>query len=139
MIENSQPSWEPTREAQFWPTSTGGIFARRSSAFTTGFWRRQTPPACKLRSPRPPCRNADRLRHVASPIAHTFAGFWTFLILAAQLKTRLTAQWRQWLPRLGVLILLANLPDLDFLPGCFDGNATQVHRAFRHSLTLANS
>jgi membrane-bound metal-dependent hydrolase YbcI (DUF457 family) len=74
---------------------------------------------------------------VASPIAHTFAGFWTFLILAAQLKTRLTAQWRQWLPRLAVLVLLANLPDLDFLPGCFDGNANQLHRSFTHSLTFA--
>src|SRR5437764_1072385 len=39
MIERSRPSWELTREPQFWPTSTGGIFARRSSAFTTGFWR----------------------------------------------------------------------------------------------------
>ena len=137
MIENSQPSWAPTREPRSWPTSTGGIFARRLSAFTTGFWRRQSPPACKLRSPHPPRRNADRLRHVASPIAHTFAGFWTFLILAAQLKTRLAAQWRQWLPRLGVLIVLANLPDLDFLPGCFDGNANHLHRGFTHSLTFA--
>jgi len=74
---------------------------------------------------------------VASPIAHTFAGFWTFLILAAQLKTRLAAQWRQWHPPLGVLILLANLPDLDFLPGCFDGNAKNVHHSFTHSLTFA--
>src|SRR5437763_4334593 len=137
MIENSQPSWAPTREPRSWPTSTGGIFARRLSAFTTGFWRGQRSPACKLRSPRPPRRNADRLRHVASPIAHTFAGFWTFLILAAQLKTRLAAQWRQWLPQLGVLILLANLPDLDFLPGCFDGNANHLHRGFTHSLTFA--
>ena len=74
---------------------------------------------------------------MASPIAHTFAGFWTFLILAAQLKSRLVAQWRQWLPRLGVLIFLANLPDLDFLPGWLDGNANQLHRSFTHSLTFA--
>src|SRR6266705_4576299 len=137
MIEHSRPSWEPTREPRFWPTSIGGIFARRSSAFTTGFWSRQSPPACRLRSPRPPRRNADKLPHVSSPIAHTYAGFWSFLILAAQLKTRLAAQWRQWLPRLGVLIVLANLPDLDFLPGCFDGNANHLHRGFTHSLTIA--
>jgi len=74
---------------------------------------------------------------VASPIAHTFAGFWTFLILAAQLKTRLAAQWSQWLPRLGVLIVLANLPDLDFLPVCFDRNAKNLHHSFTHSLTFA--
>jgi membrane-bound metal-dependent hydrolase YbcI (DUF457 family) len=72
---------------------------------------------------------------VASPIAHTFAGFWTFLILAAQLKNRLAAQWREWLPRLGVLILLANLPDLDLLPACF--GVKNAHHSFTHSLTVA--
>ena len=72
---------------------------------------------------------------MASPIAHTFAGFWTFLILAAQLKTRLAAQWREWLPRLGVLLLLANLPDLDLLPTCF--GAKNLHHSFTHSLTVA--
>ena len=74
---------------------------------------------------------------MASPIAHTFAGFWTFLILAAQLKTRLAAQWREWLPRLGVLIFVANLPDLDFLFYCFDRNAKNLHHSFTHSLTFA--
>jgi len=74
---------------------------------------------------------------VASPIAHTFAGFWTFLILAGQLKTRLAAQWREWLPRLGVLILLANSPDLDFFLYCFDPNAKNLHHSFTHSLTFA--
>jgi len=74
---------------------------------------------------------------VASPIAHTFAGFWIFLILAAQLKTRLATQWREWLPRLGVLILVANLPDLDFLFYCFDRNAKNLHHSFTHSLTFA--
>ena len=74
---------------------------------------------------------------MASPIAHTFAGFWTFLILAAQWKRWLAAQWRQWVPQLGVLILLANLPDLDFLPGWLDGDANQLHLSFTHSLTFA--
>ncbi len=36
-----------------------------------------------------------------------------------------------------MLIVLANLPDLDFLPGCFDGNANHLHRGFTHSLTFA--
>ena len=74
---------------------------------------------------------------MASPIAHTFAGFWTFLVLAAQLKTRLTAQWHEWLPRLGALILLANLPDLDFLLYWFDPSAKNLHHSFTHSLTFA--
>ena len=73
---------------------------------------------------------------MASPIAHSFAGFWTSLVLRRPAKTRLIGHWRQYLPRLGVLILLANAPDLDVLitPG-FPGNA--LHRGFTHSLTVA--
>jgi membrane-bound metal-dependent hydrolase YbcI (DUF457 family) len=73
---------------------------------------------------------------MASPIAHSFAGFWTFLILAKQLKIRLAAQWRQYLPQLLVLVSLANLPDLDFLFG-FGSHANDLHRGFTHSLTVA--
>ena len=73
---------------------------------------------------------------MASPIAHSFAGFWTSLCQRGHFKTQLTAHWRQYLPRLGVLILLANAPDLDlFLPPGFPNNA--VHRGFTHSLTVA--
>ena len=73
---------------------------------------------------------------MASPIAHSFAGFWTFLALRGRSKTRLATHWRQYLPQLGVLILLANLPDLDLLitPG-FPANA--LHRGFTHSLAAA--
>lgn len=66
---------------------------------------------------------------MASPVAHTFAGFWTFLILAAQRKIRLSEQWRQYLPHLGILVLLANLPDVDFFIG--------HHRGPTHSLAAA--
>src|SRR5215472_10559594 len=59
MNEHSQLSWAPTRESRSWPTSTGGIFARRSSAFTTGFWRRQSPPGCDLKLLRLPRRIAE--------------------------------------------------------------------------------
>src|SRR6266571_6879360 len=73
---------------------------------------------------------------MASPIAHSFAGFWTFLCLRAHFKTQLAAHWQQYLPRLGVLILLANAPDLDlFITPGFPGNA--LHRGFTHSLTVA--
>src|SRR6184192_3973716 len=67
MIEHSQPSWGPTREPRSWPTSTGGIFARRSSAFTTGFWMaRESTPLKLLNSPRLPRQNADKLRGLAN-------------------------------------------------------------------------
>ena len=68
---------------------------------------------------------------MASPIAHSFAGLWTFLCQRGHFKTQLTAHWRQYLTPLGVLILLANAPDLDL----FLGNA--LHRGFTHSLTAA--
>src|SRR6266436_3415305 len=68
---------------------------------------------------------------MASPIAHSFAGFWTFVCQRGHFKTQLTAHWREYLLPLGVLILLANAPDLDLLLG----NA--VHRGFTHSLTVA--
>ena len=68
---------------------------------------------------------------MASPIAHSFAGFWTFAYQRGHFKRQLTAHWRQCLLPLGVLILLANAPDLDLLLG----NA--VHRGFTHSLAAA--
>jgi len=74
---------------------------------------------------------------MASPIAHSFAGFWTFLAFAKQLQVRLSAQWRQYLVRLGVLVLLANLPDFDFLISfALLGNGS-LHHEFTHSLAAA--
>ena len=73
---------------------------------------------------------------MASPIAHSIAGFWTSLAARRGLTGKVAAEGRQYLPRLGVLILLANAPDLDlFLPPGFPNNA--LHRGFTHSLTLA--
>ena len=66
---------------------------------------------------------------MASPIAHSFAGFWTFACQRRHFKTH--AYRREYLLPLGVLILLANAPDLDLLLG----NAG--HRGFTHSLTAA--
>ena len=66
---------------------------------------------------------------VASPVAHTFAGFWTFLLLTSRLKVRFVTACRQYLPQLILLILLANLADVDFLFG--------IHRSFTHSLAVA--
>ena len=68
---------------------------------------------------------------MASPIAHSFAGFWTFLWQRGHFKPQLSSDWRQYLWPLGVLILLANAPDLDLLLG------NPMHRGFTHSVTAA--
>src|SRR5947208_5596300 len=73
--------------------------------------------------------NPNACYPMASPIAHSFAGFWTFLLLTARLRVRLVTACRQYLPQLVLLVLLANLADIDFLFG--------VHRSFTHSLAAA--
>jgi membrane-bound metal-dependent hydrolase YbcI (DUF457 family) len=75
---------------------------------------------------------------MASPVAHSFAAFWIFLILAAQSKLRFLAHWRRWVLPLGMLVLVANLPDLDFFASlAFRRNLNEMHRTFSHSFTMA--
>jgi membrane-bound metal-dependent hydrolase YbcI (DUF457 family) len=75
---------------------------------------------------------------MASPVAHSFAGFWTFLLLTARLKVRLITACRQYLPQLVLLVLLANLADVDFLIGLgTEANANALHHGFTHSLAAA--
>src|SRR5205809_4093987 len=82
--------------------------------------------------------NPNACYPMASPIAHSFAGFWTFLLLTARLKVCLITACRQYLPQLVLLVLLANLPDIDFLFGlATDENANALHRGFTHSLAAA--
>src|SRR5881227_1121457 len=50
--------------------------------------------------------NPNACYPVASPIAHSFAGFWTFLLLTARLKVRLITACRQYLPQLVLLVFL---------------------------------
>ncbi|PYJ65828.1 MAG: hypothetical protein DME76_17770 [Verrucomicrobia bacterium] len=122
---------------QCWRSSIGARFAARSRVFTTNFSRLHSQPSDKLSWPRPLRPDADTLRPVASPIAHSFAGFWTFLVFAKQLQIRVAAQWRQYLLRLGVLVVLANLPDFDFpISLALLGN-TSLHHGFSHSLAAA--
>ena len=73
--------------------------------------------------------NPEIFYPVASPVAHTFAGFWTFLLLTARLRVRLVTACRLYLPQLVLRVLLANLADIDFLFG--------LHRSFTHSLAAA--
>jgi membrane-bound metal-dependent hydrolase YbcI (DUF457 family) len=83
-------------------------------------------------------RNPDAFHPVASPVAHSFAGFWTFMLLTARLKVSLSRACRQYLPQLVLLLLLANLADVDFLFGLgAGGNANALHHGFTHSLAAA--
>lgn len=72
---------------------------------------------------------------MASPVAHSFAGLWSFLLLAQQRKIRLSDQWRRYLGQLCLLVLLANLADFDFIAGLIVGR--DLHRGFTHSLLAA--
>ena len=82
--------------------------------------------------------NPDAFHPVASPVAHSFAGFWTFMLLAARLKVRLATACWQYLPQLILLVLLANLADVDFLFGLGTGTkADAVHHGFTHSFAAA--
>ena len=74
---------------------------------------------------------------MASPVAHTFAGFWIFLARAGQNSKRdLDRARASYLLQLAVLILLANLPDADFVAGLLL-KANEVHRGASHSLAAA--
>ncbi len=82
--------------------------------------------------------NPDAFHPVASPVAHSFAGFWTFLLLTARLKVSLATACRQYFPQLVLLVLLANLADVDFLFGLGTGaNPNALHHGFTHSFAAA--
>jgi membrane-bound metal-dependent hydrolase YbcI (DUF457 family) len=60
------------------------------------------------------------------------------MLLTARLKRRLATACGQYLPQLVLLVLLANLADVDFLIGLgTEANAHALHRGFTHSLAAA--
>src|SRR5438067_12688808 len=60
------------------------------------------------------------------------------MLLTARLKVRFVTACRQYLPQLVLLVLLANLADVDFLIGLgTEANANALHRGFTHSLAAA--
>jgi membrane-bound metal-dependent hydrolase YbcI (DUF457 family) len=71
---------------------------------------------------------------MASPVAHSFAGFWTFLILIGRYRNR-TARWLERSCQLCMLVFVANLADLDFLPELFFHR--DIHRGPSHALLAA--
>ncbi|MGI9115208.1 MAG: hypothetical protein DLM52_03200 [Chthoniobacterales bacterium] len=72
---------------------------------------------------------------MASPVAHSFAGFWTFLLLVQRRGLGLTQPWRTRLAQVSVLTLVANLADFDFVPELLFRR--DYHRGFSHSLVAA--
>jgi membrane-bound metal-dependent hydrolase YbcI (DUF457 family) len=75
---------------------------------------------------------------MASPVAHSFAGVWTFLLFAGQSKLRLLGHRYSSLLAISVLVFVANMPDLDFfLSLAFRGNLNELHRGFTHSILAA--
>src|SRR5215510_8671098 len=75
---------------------------------------------------------------MASPVAHSFAGFWTYLFFAARSRFGLLRRWPGYLLPLTILVVVANSPDFDvFLSLALRGNLNDLHHGFTHSLPVA--
>ncbi|MEL6765151.1 MAG: metal-dependent hydrolase [Cyanobacteria bacterium J06607_6] len=68
---------------------------------------------------------------MATPVGHTLAGYLVYRLMPPRLK--------QSSSRVGLwgAIAIANLPDLDFLPGLLTGDAFAFHRRGSHTLIAA--
>lgn len=71
---------------------------------------------------------------MATPVAHCLAGYSIYYLARSHSSTGGTAVSGVLL---ATLLLGANLPDLDFLPGFLFGNPERFHREFSHSLAFA--
>jgi inner membrane protein len=70
------------------------------------------------------------------PIAHSAAGLASYLAFENK-DSKSTKKEELYL--LGTCLLLANLPDLDFLPGFIIGNIGEYHHGLSHSLIVSFS
>lgn len=66
-----------------------------------------------------------------SPVGHTLAGLCGFILVSQYVAPR------QRLQLLLGSVFIANMPDLDILPGLLLGNPSSFHRQGTHSLTAA--
>jgi len=75
---------------------------------------------------------------MASPIAHSLAGaavYWASLKSPTPLD-----EWRQHARPLALFAILANLPDLDFIPGwLLKGNPNAYHHGWTHSFVFVTA
>ncbi|MBA3272568.1 MAG: metal-dependent hydrolase [Chthoniobacterales bacterium] len=75
---------------------------------------------------------------MASPVAHSFAGFWTFLCFHREGGFSVLQNWRRFALQIGLLIFVANAADLDFLLSLYvRGNLNALHHGFTHSILFA--
>lgn len=75
---------------------------------------------------------------MASPVGHSLIAVSIVLALSERFPRRQTVAWlwhRRWI-LLGALFL-ANLPDLDYVPGLVIGDLNAFHHGFTHSLGFA--
>jgi len=72
----------------------------------------------------------NRRNIIPSPVGHTLAG--ASILLASGKKTQ-KFSFSQW----GIVFLLANLQDIDYLFGYVVGNPNKYHHLWTHSLTFA--
>ncbi len=68
---------------------------------------------------------------MATPVGHTLAGYLAYQLMPTRLK-----QSSSWVWACGA-IAIANLPDLDFLPGLLMGDAFAFHRRGSHTFIAA--
>lgn len=75
---------------------------------------------------------------MASPVAHTFAGLWTFLCFNSERGLSIKANWRRVALQIVLLVFVANAADLDFLLSLYlRGNLNTLHHGFTHSVLIA--
>lgn len=75
---------------------------------------------------------------MASPVAHSFAGFWTFLYFCNEGGLSIITRCRRLAFQLIVLVFVANFADLDFLVSLyFRGDLNTLHHGFTHSILIA--
>jgi len=65
-----------------------------------------------------------------SPIAHSLCGCACFALFRTKNKI---SNWKE----LAACVVIANLADLDYLPGIFNGQPNKFHRQFTHGVIFA--
>src|SRR5207249_10086876 len=98
----------------------------------------QSPPTFKKNTMRLRGCHPEPFYPVASPVAHSIAGFWTFMLWVARSKVHLITACRRYLPQLILLVLLANLSDIVVLFGLGVGTNEDAYlRWFTHCLVAS--
>lgn len=68
-----------------------------------------------------------------TPMGHSLMGYILYSYLPVSVNADANFSWKEML----VFILLANFPDIDYLPGFFFGNPNKFHHGMTHSIGFA--